>query len=103
MERSSAEFEVVGAVLKEKKNTWHKSGRESSKREAELYTMVESAATDEKQEERDRGRLRDWPVEFRTRKVEEDEARCLIEEMQRKLDAAQNRSYEAEQKLRSAV
>ena len=49
-----AEFDAVGAVVKEKENTWHKSDRESSKREAELYTMVESAAADENQEERDR-------------------------------------------------
>ena len=74
----SAEFDAVGAVVKEKNNTWHKSGRESLKREAELYTKVESAATDEKQEERHRCRLRDRLVEFRKRKDEEDEAMCLI-------------------------
>ena len=37
--KKSAEFDAVGAVAKEKKNTWRKSGTESSKREAELYTM----------------------------------------------------------------
>ena len=36
---------------------------------------------------------------FEKRKDEEDEARCLIEEMQGNCDAAQNGSYEAEQKL----
>ena len=67
---ASAEFDAVGAVVKEKKSTWHKSGREScSKRQAEFHTMVESAATDEKQEERDRGKLRDGLVEFRKRKM----------------------------------
>ena len=34
--------------LKEKKITWTKSGKESAKRDADLYTMLESAATDEK-------------------------------------------------------
>ena len=61
--------------------------------------MVESAATDEKQEERDRCRIRDQLVEVRKRKDDEGEARCLIEEVQRNFDAAQNKSYEAEQKL----
>ena len=98
----SAEFDAVGAVVKEEKNTWHKSGRESSKREAELYTMVESAAKGEKHEERDRGRLRDRLVEF-VKENEQDEARCLIEEMQRNLDTAQNKSCEAEQELCSAL
>ena len=65
--------------------------------------MVESAATDEKQEERDRCRIQDQLVEVRKRKDEEDEARCLIEEMQRNLDAAQNKSFEAEQKLYSIL
>ena len=51
----------------------------------------------------DRGRLRDWLVEFRTRKDDEDEARCLIEEMQRNIDTAQNKSYEAEQTLWRAL
>ena len=53
---------------------------ESAKREADFYTMIESAATDEKQEERDRDRLSDRLEEFRKRKEEEDEAMCRIEE-----------------------
>ena len=61
--------------------------------------MVEVAATDEKQEERKRCRIRDKLVEFRKRTEKEDEARNLIEEMQRNLDDAQNKRYEAEQKL----
>ena len=50
----SAEFEVLDALVKEKKITWNKSGRESAKREADLYTMLGKAATDEKKEERHR-------------------------------------------------
>ena len=99
----SEEFDAVGAVVKEKQNAWHKSGKESSKREAELHTMVESAPTDEKQEERYRCRLRDQLIEVRKRKDKDDEARCLIEEMQRNLDAAQNKNYMAEQKLYSIL
>ena len=37
----------------EKKTAWLKSGRESAKRDADLYEMLEKAATDEKREERD--------------------------------------------------
>ena len=51
----------------------------SAKREADLYTMIESAATDEKKEERDRNKLGERLEEFRKRKEEEDEAMCLIE------------------------
>ena len=47
--------------------------------------MIEAAATDEKQEERERGMIRDQLVELRKRKEEEDEARNLIDEMQRNL------------------
>ena len=64
----SAELDAVGTTVKEKKNTWHKSGKESSKSEAELFTMVESAATDEKQEERDRCRTRDQLAEVRKKR-----------------------------------
>ena len=47
--------------------------------------MIEAAATDEKQEERKRGMIRDQLVELRKIKEEEDEARNLIDEMQRNL------------------
>ena len=39
----SAEYEVLDALVKEKKITQTKSGKESAKREADLYTMLESA------------------------------------------------------------
>ena len=42
----SAEFETVNALVKEKKITWNKSGRESAKREADWFSMIESAARD---------------------------------------------------------
>ena len=58
--------------MKEKKITWNKSGRESAKRETDFYTMIESAATDEKQKERDRDKLSDRLEELRKRKEEED-------------------------------
>ena len=64
--------------MKEKSNTWNK---------------------DEKQEERERVMIRDLLVELRKRIEEEDEARNLIEEMQRNLDDAQNQSGEVEHKL----
>ena len=37
----SADYRVLEALVKEKKITWTKSGRESAKREAELCDMLE--------------------------------------------------------------
>ena len=68
----SAEIDVVGSAVKERKNIWHKSGK--------ARTGSETSS---------------WKFE------EEDEARSFIEEMQRNLDVAQNKSYEAEQKQNS--
>ena len=61
--------------MKEKKITWTKSGRESAKREADLYDMPEKAATDEQREEG------------------EDEATCLLEEMRENVVAAQRKMF----------
>ena len=47
----SADFRVFDALVKEKKITWTKSGRESPKRDAELFDMLGKAATNEKREE----------------------------------------------------
>ena len=58
--------------------------------------MVEA---DEKQEQKERGMIRDLLEQLQKRRQEEYEARGLIEEMQRNLDEAQNRSYEVERKL----
>ena len=54
----SAEMDAVETAVKEKSNTWHKSCKESTMRETELFKMVEVAVTDEKQEERERGMIR---------------------------------------------
>ena len=40
----SADCSVLHALVKEKKNTWTKSGRESAKREADLYDMLEKSS-----------------------------------------------------------
>ena len=54
---------------------------------------------DETQEQKGGGMIRELLEQLQKRREEEDEARGLIEEMQRNLDEAQNRSYEAERKL----
>ena len=72
--------------MKEKTNTWNKSRKESAKRETEVSKMVVVAVMDETQEERERGMI--GLVELRKRREEVDEARNLIEEMQRNLDDA---------------
>ena len=42
----SADFKVLVALVKEKEIMWLKSGRESARREADLYEMLEKAATE---------------------------------------------------------
>ena len=61
--------------------------------------MVEAAAIDERQEQKERSMIRVLLDQLQKRREEEDEARWLIEEMQLNLDEAQNRSYEVERKL----
>ena len=68
-----------------------------SKRQAEVFTMVESATTDAKQQERDRCKIKDQIVEVRKREEEEDEARGFRIEML--LNLSKNKSFEARQKL----
>ena len=82
--------------VKEKTNTWNKSRKESAKRVSDMCKMFEA---DEKQEQKERGMIRDLLEQLQKRWEEEDEARGLIEEMQRNLDEAQNRSDEVERKL----
>ena len=94
----SAEKDAVGTTVKEKTTTWNTSCTESTNRETgELYKMVEAAVMDEKQEQKERGMIRDLLEQLQKRREEEDEARNLIEEMQRNLHDALNKSYEVEQ------
>ena len=93
----SADYRVLDALVKENKITWTKSGRVCTKREADLYDMLEKAATDEKREERDRDKLGDRLEAFLQRKEEEDGATCLMEDMRQNVEAAQHKSFEAEQ------
>ena len=64
----SVEMGKVGTAVKEKSNTWKKGCKESTKRETEVFQMVEVAVTDEKQEERERDMIRDLLVELRNKK-----------------------------------
>ena len=45
-------MDAVGTTVKEKRNTWNTSCKESAKRETELYKIVEGAVMDEKQREK---------------------------------------------------
>ena len=56
-----------------------------------------------KEEERDREKLGDKLEAFLTRKEEEDEATCLMEELRKNVEAAQHKSFEAEQSLCNAL
>ena len=77
----AAEMDAVGITVKDTTNTWNTRCLESVKRETELYKMVEAAVMDEKQEERERGMIRDllWGGGLRKRREENDETRNLIE------------------------
>ena len=61
--------------------------------------MVEQAAIDERQEHKERSMLKGLPQQLQKEREEEEEARGLIEEMQRNLDEAQARASETEPKL----
>ena len=60
--------------MEEKTNTWNRSCKESVKRETELNEMFEAAVMDEKQEQKERGMVREL-----LEQGQEDEARGLIE------------------------
>ena len=90
----SANYRVLDALVKEKKITWTRSGKESAKREADLYHMREKAATNEMKEGRDRDKLGDKLEAFLTREEREDVATGLMEEMRKKVVAAQQKKCE---------
>ena len=95
-----ADHRVLDALVTEKKITRTKSAAEKvQKREADLYEMHEKAATDEKRRERDRDKLGGKLVAYVKKKEEEDEATCLMEEMRKNVEAAQHKSFEAEQSM----
>ena len=100
----SAECEAINALVKGKRITWNKSGRKSAKREADLCTMLESAATDEKKE-RDMDKLGDKLersifLKGKKRKVRQ---RVSWKRCGKNVEAAQHKSFEAEQSLCSAL
>ena len=61
--------------------------------------MVELAAIDERQEDKERSMLKDVLKQLRKEREEEDEARALIEEMRQNLEEAHPRASETERKL----
>ena len=69
------------------------SGKESAKREADLFDMLEKAATNEKREERDRDKLGDKLEAFFTRKEGEDEATGIMEEMRKKRGSCATKKF----------
>ena len=75
----------------------------AQKEKPTLYDLLETAATNEKREERDRDKLRDKLEAFLTRKEEEDETTGLMEEMRKTGVAAQQKSFEAERSLCNAL
>ena len=63
-------MDVLGSTLKEKTNTWNKSFKERANRESEFYKMVELAAIDERQEDKERSMLKDVLKQLRKEREE---------------------------------
>ena len=61
--------------------------------------MVELAAIDERQEDKERSMLKDVLKQLREEREEEHEARALNEEMQQNWEEARARASETERKL----
>ena len=61
--------------------------------------MVELAAIDERQEDKERSMFKDVLKQLEKEREEEDEARALIEEMRQNLEEAQARASETERKM----
>ena len=72
----------VGSVLKEKTHIWNNSCKESIKRETKLYKIVEIAANDEKQQDKERNRLKNTLQKLQKEREEENETRAVLEEIQ---------------------
>ena len=64
----SLEMDALESALKEKTHTWNKTCKENAKRESELYKMVELAAIDKRQEDKERSMLKDVLKKLRKRK-----------------------------------
>ena len=87
-------MDALDSALQEKKNTWHKSCKESAKRETELYKMLESSTYDAKAEDNARSKLKNTLKQLCKERDAENEARALLEEMQQNLDEAHARASE---------
>ena len=95
----SHSVEELETLVKEQKNTWAKSCKESSKRKTGINAMSEGMADDVKIEDSDKGRLRKALKQHRKDRDEENAARELLEEMQQNVDDAHARSSESERRL----
>ena len=84
--KSRGKWEDISHNEKEKKNTWHNSCKEGSKRETVIYTLPESMADEATVEDGDRGRLRKTLKQLRKERDEANEALAFLEEMQQNLD-----------------
>ena len=73
----SLEVDALGSALKEKTHTLNKSCKESARRETKLYKMIEIAAKDEKQEDKQRSITKKTFTQLGKEEDEADEARAL--------------------------
>ena len=99
----SAERDALGSALKEKSNTWTKSCKESAQRESELYKMVELAAIDERQEDKERNITKKTLKQLSTEEDETEEARTLLYDLQHNVDEADAKVTETRSRLYSEI
>ena len=83
------DYEVLNTLGTEKKTPGPRAAGKVQERQADLYETLESAATDEKEEERDRDKFGDRVKG----KEEEDEATCLMEDMRKNVEATQHTKF----------
>ena len=95
----SAEIDALGTALKEKSSTWTKSCKQSAKRESEFSKMVELAAIDERQEDKERNTIKKTLAQLCKEEAEAEEARTLLYDMQQILDEADAKITETRSRL----
>ena len=81
----SGEVHEWASSLKETSHGWNKSFKDSGKREGDILMLAEMAANDEKQEDEEWHNINKLFRKLHKERKEEDEARALLGEMQRKI------------------
>ena len=97
------EMDHLKTAIHERQTTWSKSLKETAKREGDILKALETAAEDEKEENRDRSVLEEIGRQLRVEEEEADESRNLLKDMQKNLEAAADRAETTRSRLNRAL